>query len=210
MFKKCTHCGIEKPFEDFGKDKKGKFGLNQKCKICCRIRKKNRSKESIEKNKKYKAEWQRKNRVLLNARLRERYKNNLEKSRLLGRIRTKKYRQTDKGKDLKRKYDEIYYKNNKEKIKAQNKVRNAIYRGKLIRPNICDICKNVGNPHAHHEDYSKPFEIIWMCHKCHLYHHQGYKFYAERLSEKTPTGDAKVWTLDESRRGKSEEFSPPV
>lgn len=25
---------------------------------------------------------------------------------------------------------------------------------------------------AHHEDYTKPLEVIWMCRECHLKHHQ--------------------------------------
>jgi len=211
MFKICTGCGIEKPFEEFGKDKKGRFGLNQKCKICCRKRgkKKNRSKESIEKNKVYKAEWQRKNRKLLNVRLRERYKNNLEQSRLQAKKRVKKHRQTEKWKTLKRKYDEEYKRKNPEKIKAQGLLRTAIYRGKIHRPNVCDICQCECIPHGHHEDYSKPYEVIWMCPSCHLYHHQRYRFHAERLSEKTPKGDAKVWTREETSREESEEVLPP-
>lgn len=212
MFKKCTGCGIEKPFEDFGKDKKGKFGLNQKCKICCRKRdkNKNRSKESIEKNKLYKAEWQKEKRVLLNERLRERYKNNLEESRLLARERTKRFRQTDKWKKLKKHYDQVYERENKEKIRAQSKVRCAIYRKKLVRPSVCDICHSVCKVHAHHNDYSKPFEIVWMCPTCHLYHHQKHRFHRDRLSERTPKGDAKVRPCEETTRGRFEEVSPPI
>ena len=62
MYKICTGCKVNKQFEEYGKDKNGRFGLNQKCIICCRIRNKNkkRSIESIEKNKAYKSEWQKK------------------------------------------------------------------------------------------------------------------------------------------------------
>jgi len=33
-FKKCTSCQQVKPFEQFGKELKGKFGLKSKCRAC--------------------------------------------------------------------------------------------------------------------------------------------------------------------------------
>jgi len=188
MFKQCTGCGFEKSFDAFGKHKKGKFGLNEKCKICVSIRSKNsvRSKESIEKNKKYKATWQKKNRNVLNERLRDRYRKNFEESRLYAKFRQQKYRQTKKGKMSKRKYDEEYNSKYKERIKARHKFKYAICKKKLIRPNICDICKKTCKPYGHHEDYSKPLEVIWMCPKCHFYYHNSHRIYRDRLSEKTP------------------------
>jgi len=212
MLKICTGCGIGKPFEDYGKDKKGKFGLNQKCKICCRIRNKEtiRSKESIDKIKRYKSEWQKKKKDLLNARLRERHTNNLEESRSEARKRALKHRQTEGYKHKKNEYDRMYRKEHKEKAKAHDKVKRAIAQGQLIRSNVCEVCKCVGKTHAHHEDYSKPLDVIWKCPTCHISNHRNHEFHAERLNKKTSKEDAKVCTRDESTRGKSEEFSPPV
>ncbi len=34
LFKKCSHCKIEKPLSEFGKDKNGRNGLTYQCKIC--------------------------------------------------------------------------------------------------------------------------------------------------------------------------------
>jgi len=196
MFKICTGCGIEKPFEEYGKDKKGRFGLNQKCKICCRIRdkKKNRSKESIEKHKKYKAEWQKKNKTLLNIRLRERYHQDLEKSRLESRKRAVKCRQTEEYKKRKNEYDQMYRKEHKEKARAHDKVKYAVSQGQLIRSKVCEVCKCASKTHAHHEDYSKPYDVIWMCPTCHISYHRNHEFHAERLNKKTSKEDAKVCT----------------
>jgi hypothetical protein len=60
-----------------------------------------------------------------------------------------------------REYGKIYRKNNKEKIKAHYTLNNAIKRGEIVRQ-PCEIC---GNPIsvAHHEDYTKPFEVTWLC-----------------------------------------------
>lgn len=194
MKKICTSCKIEKECQFFGKDKKAFDQLNQKCKECCNARAKvcKRSPEAIERSKEYRSEWQKKKRPILNARLRERYLNNLEESREQAKIRTRKYIQSEKGKAKHLETTRKYEANNKEKISAQRKVRKAVLAGKIIRPEHCEICKCEGKVQGHHEDYNKPLEVIWMCSKCHIYHHQEYRFHAERLNEKTPRGDAKV------------------
>jgi hypothetical protein len=52
-----------------------------------------------------------------------------------------------------------------EKINARIKTRAAIKKGVLTR----QPCKVCGNPkvEAHHDDYSKPFDVRWLCHKHH-------------------------------------------
>lgn len=52
---------------------------------------------------------------------------------------------------------------------AHKKVQAAIRRGLLIRQ-PCNVC---GNPqsHAHHEDYAKPLDVIWLCSPCHVQLH---------------------------------------
>jgi len=52
-----------------------------------------------------------------------------------------------------------------EKEKAHSAVNRAIRSGKLIR-SCCEICGRKGE--AHHEDYTKPFDIRWLC----FYHHR--------------------------------------
>lgn len=194
MFKICTGCKIEKQFEEYGKDKNGKFGLNQKCKECCRKRdkNKNRSEKSIEKNKVYKAEWQKKNKDLLNARQRKRYAKNIEKCRNEARKREVKRRMSEKYKEQKNKYDRWYRKVYPERARARDKVKYAVSTGKLIRSSECELCKKVAKTHGHHEDYSNPLDVIWLCPTCHLSYHKNHENRAERLSEKTPSGDAKV------------------
>ena len=194
MSKICTACKVEKQFEEYGKDKKGKFGLNQKCKLCCRDRSKktNRSQESIEKIKKYKAGWQRNKRVLLNARLRVRYSENIEKSRDEARKRAVKCRKSNKYKEAKNEYDRLYRKRFPERSRARDKIKHAVCSGKLTRSTKCELCKNDGPTHGHHQDYSKPLDVIWLCPTCHISGHRNHEDRAERLSEKTLSRDAKV------------------
>jgi ribosomal protein S27AE len=60
-------------------------------------------------------------------------------------------------------------KNNSQKYKARCKVNNAIRDGRLERQ-PCEICgkKKV---HAHHDDYSKPLDVRWLCEKHHNIEH---------------------------------------
>lgn len=194
MYKICTGCKQEKQFEEYGKDKNAKDGLNQKCKECCRKRDKNRnrSEKSIEKIKEYKSEWQKKNRKLLNERLRQRYAENIEESRSQARERAVRYRKTKEYQSKKNEYDRKYRKVNPEKARAKDKIKHAIKTGKLIRSPICQICQKKCDTHGHHKDYSKPLDVIWLCPTCHISYHRNYEIRAERLSEETPSGDAKV------------------
>jgi hypothetical protein len=61
------------------------------------------------------------------------------------------------------------YRRNPEKRRAQNKLQRAVRTGKLER-RPCEVC---GNPRveAHHEDYSKPLDVIWLCQLHHFEHH---------------------------------------
>lgn len=68
-------------------------------------------------------------------------------------------------------YQLDYRINNKEKYIAHNKVNNAIRDGKLIKPEKCAVCNKKCRLCGHHEDYSKPLEVIWMCQGCHKQHH---------------------------------------
>jgi hypothetical protein len=48
------------------------------------------------------------------------------------------------------------------KIKARAEVRKALARGDLVRQ-ACEWegCEEIG--HAHHDDYTKPLEVRWIC-----------------------------------------------
>ena len=43
----------------------------------------------------------------------------------------------------------------------------AIKKGELIKPIKCEFCKKKSTIQAHHDDYSKPFDVKWLCVRCH-------------------------------------------
>jgi hypothetical protein len=50
---------------------------------------------------------------------------------------------------------------NPDRYKAHNKVAYAIKKGALVKQ-PCTVCGS-DQSHAHHEDYTKPLEVIWLC-----------------------------------------------
>lgn len=60
---------------------------------------------------------------------------------------------------------------NPEKYKAHYAVTNAVRDGRLTK-SPCVICGNT-KVVGHHEDYSKPLDVIWLCYAHHSQYHLG-------------------------------------
>lgn len=58
---------------------------------------------------------------------------------------------------------------------AKDWIKCAIKSNKIMRPNYCSNCKYICVPDAHHPDYNKPNEVIWLCKSCHMKLHFGHK-----------------------------------
>lgn len=52
-----------------------------------------------------------------------------------------------------------------EKDKARAMLNNAIAAGQVVRGS-CQVC-GIENAEAHHPDYAKPLEVMWLCQKHH-------------------------------------------
>jgi len=70
-----------------------------------------------------------------------------------------------KNKDMIFLYLEKYYRENPLVRKAHARVQKAIIRGTLV-PQLCEFCKEE-KIQAHHEDYTKPLDVWWLCSSCH-------------------------------------------
>lgn len=66
-----------------------------------------------------------------------------------------------------------YKKSNPEKTKARWTVHNHLRNGRLKRL-PCQKC-GAKKVHAHHHDYSKPLDVIWLCALCHSREHHEVK-----------------------------------
>ena len=43
----------------------------------------------------------------------------------------------------------------------------AVMRGDIIRPRHCSQCGDPCVPHGHHQNYSLPYEVVWVCRSDH-------------------------------------------
>ena len=66
-----------------------------------------------------------------------------------------------------RKMRELY----PEKNKARAAISRAVRSGKIV-PQPCAMC-GATKTEAHHTDYSKPFDVVWVCRSCHFKIHYG-------------------------------------
>ena len=55
--------------------------------------------------------------------------------------------------------------------KANTMVGNAVRDKKLFPKSACEKCGSTLHIEGHHEDYSKPLDVIWLCRKCHYARH---------------------------------------
>lgn len=88
---------------------------------------------------------------------------NLEKVREYDRNRPNKIERNEKSVEYTKKYREKY----PNKYKAHLLVNNSIRNGKLRKLNRCESCSSDFRVIAHHNDYLKPLDVIWLCEVCH-------------------------------------------
>lgn len=148
--KTCSACKLELPFDVFCKDRKRKDGLRTICKGCAREYKLRWAAENPDK---YRLQIIRK-RERSSEYFKEWYARN-------GRSRTEGYQ------------DSIneWTKRNPDKVMAHKLVKSALHIGFLTRPNECSQCARETRVFAHHDDYSEPLKVRWLCGSCHKLFH---------------------------------------
>jgi len=55
--------------------------------------------------------------------------------------------------------------------KTCNKVSWAIESGRIKKPPYCSCCGRKKKLNAHHRDYTRPYDIVWLCVCCHKFLH---------------------------------------
>lgn len=95
------------------------------------------------------------------------------------RIGIAQYQSTAAGKAAVRRAKENYKDRHPEKRKAHIVLGNAVRDGRVEKPKECSDCgKAPQRRHhlqGHHEDYSKPLEVVWLCVDCHRNRHDSPK-----------------------------------
>jgi hypothetical protein len=65
----------------------------------------------------------------------------------------------------------LWYEKNKHKSSAHSAVKTALYRGDIVKK-PCEVCGE-DRSQAHHEDYSKKLDVVWLCAKHHRLREMG-------------------------------------
>lgn len=146
--KKCFCCGQIKLISDFYKHPKMADGHLGKCKEC----QKENTKAARARRPEYYREFDKK-RAMLPHRVKARAE----------------YMRTDRGKSAHAKASKSWCVKHPSRRAASHILNNAIRDGKVYRL-PCFVCGK--KAHAHHPDYDRPLEVIWLCPKHHREAHQ--------------------------------------
>ena len=65
----------------------------------------------------------------------------------------------ERGQHLTRRYRRMDCTTKRTRMRVYQIVRRAVLRGILTKPDCCVF--------AHHDDYTKPLDVRWLCHACH-------------------------------------------
>ena len=92
---------------------------------------------------------------------------NPENARRINREHMRRARKTDSKKFRSRERAAGRKRKHTKKTEARYQLNLAVKRGDIIRPKKCSVCNKEKRITAHHPDYSKPLNVIWLCYECH-------------------------------------------
>jgi len=146
--KTCRRCEKSLPLESFHKHSGFKDGRRTTCKECACQESRKYYSNNREKHLETCRDWQ---------------KRNPDKVRMYQVVHNNKRTSITK----------LYKENNPIRVRAQKKLNYAVFKGELQRKEVCQVCGcNDKKIEAHHFDYDKPLEVIWVCTACHGWIHR--------------------------------------
>lgn len=138
--KKCFKCGENKELSLFYKHPKMKDGHVNKCKPCNLV--------DVHANRELRSEYYK---------AYDRVRTSTPKRKAEKAL----YDKTASKSDKKRAFNKSYAVNFPNRKKAHKLVDGAIEKGNLIRQ-PCFVCEEI-KVHAHHPDYDRPLDVVWLC-----------------------------------------------
>lgn len=143
--KTCSRCEENKPEDQFGKNSSASDGLNSACKACLNAYQKDRREKM---NASKPAEWKKKS---------------ADKAAYM-----RKWHEKNPGYRTRAK--QAWLQLHPDRLAVKEKVRYAVRTGKLQKL-PCWTCGDE-KVEAHHYDYSKPLDVVWLCRKHHVELHK--------------------------------------
>ncbi len=163
--KTCRMCGVEKGLSEFHTCSGNKDGLHNSCRPCHReaaaasARKSRATPEGRAKSQAASASYRRKSREDPEWRAKHQaYKRqSYHANPTTARERAAQYQKT--------RADPV-------KLQARWTLNNAVQRRHITKPDTCEHCGTGGLIHGHHHDYTKAFDVKWLCPPCHGLEHR--------------------------------------
>ena len=143
----CKVCGVTSDAAEFYK------GVNTRCKEC--------HKQKVRENRREKADYYRT------------YDAHRYRTDPKVKSRHRRYQATEAGKASIRASREKWLLENAGKRAAHVILNNAVRDGRVLKPDTCQTCGAPGcTIHGHHQDYTKPLDVKWVCSLCHVAIHR--------------------------------------
>lgn len=143
----CRVCGEKKPLEAFEHDATAPFGRTRRCKACANARFK-RMRETPQGR----------------AQLREYGREH--RARRPDQIAASRHAYETRHAQEMRAY--LAERQRSPKGRARVLLNRAVAAGQIVRPASCEDCGRSGRVQGHHEDYSRPLAVRWLCRGCHV------------------------------------------
>lgn len=150
--KRCFKCGETKPLDAYYTHPRMADGHLNKCKECT----KRDTKATVKANPEKRAAYER-----------ERWDRPARKKAVRASLRAARKRDPERFAQYSKDSDAKY----PERKKARSAVGHAVRDGRLKKL-PCSACKTKKNVQAHHDDYSKPLKVCWLCRRCHGLEHR--------------------------------------
>lgn len=171
----CKVCGASAGSVAFGKEARNLDGLAARCQVCETARKRAWAEAHPDKRKAAASGWARRayhaDPEAAQARVRAAHRKRRARPDAIAADseRSRRIRQSDReacrARDRARRLDPAQ----RPKILARDALRYAVASGKLVRePCACGEARS----HGHHDDYTKPLEVRWLCSRCHGLEHR--------------------------------------
>lgn len=152
--KACNRCGDRKATTEFYRNCKASDGLTTLCKSCIKESQQQYREANAERLREYDRSRSRKPQRIEAARRRHLSAGSNPETQARRRANHKKWAAQ-----------------NSQKLAAEMAAKNAVRDGKLFRQ-PCERCGTTKHVHAHHEDYSKPLDVMWLCPRHHGERHR--------------------------------------
>ena len=144
--KVCFKCSKRKRLESFYRHPQMKDGSLNKCKSCAR--------EDVRSNRRDRRDY-------YIGYDRERYTHSPERRAACSAASK---RSAERNPERRAAANEKYRRAHLDKVRAHSAVGRAVRSGKLRKPKRCSECGRSGLVlHAHHTDYTRPLDVIWLC-----------------------------------------------